>query len=144
MFHCFLRLAAMGTLTTDSLGQSSSVHGRFSVEIAADSAAPDGDGRFNLLEYALSGTNPLVAEGSIPIPAKIVASGSDGFLNVFVNVNATASDVALAVEFAPTPSGPWSVVSTYTTNPDGRRVYIDTTSVSAGTSRFYRIVVTPQ
>lgn len=111
---------------------------------AANDADPDRDGIANLLEYAISGSNPTVPSPAPTFTATTATSPSDGLVHARVSfaVSGSTSGVTLSVEFAADVAGPWTPVTTYTTAA-GLRTYEDPQPLPTGTSRFFRITVTP-
>lgn len=111
---------------------------------AANDADPDHDGIANLLEYAISGSNPTVPSPAPTFTATTATSPSDGLVHARVSfaVSGSTSGVTLSVEFAPDVAGPWMPVTTYTTAA-GLRTYEDPQPLPTGASRFFRIMVTP-
>jgi autotransporter-associated beta strand protein len=108
---------------------------------AADQADPDGDGRPNLLEYAL-GTEPLTGDPAPPVVLDR-APETDRLALTFHRV----ADPALTYEIraAPDPAGPWDEVvfsSTGTANTAGPITVEDPSPLVDHPRRFVRLFIT--
>lgn len=103
---------------------------------AANDADPDGDGRSNLLEYAL-GTEPLTADSGAP-----VTLGRSG--NVLTLSFSHVADATLVYSIQASDTlGSWTTVQTYPAfTTAGTQVYTDTVNVSTAQRRFLRLNVT--
>jgi len=110
--------------------------------LSGDLADPDGDGRANLLEFAL-GANPRLADASIgPGLQRDSAGGALRFVYRRQRDRALAL-VSYAVEYADSLSGPWQTQSGAEVVL-GAETTIETVAISLatpGTTRFWRLRV---
>ena len=116
--------------------------GAANTEFAADAADPDGDGRPNLLEYAL-GSDPTTSDTSSDPLLSLTPSFPHSLQLTFRRI----ADPALTytVRVAASPSGPWDGVvftSTGTDNTDGPLTVQDTAPLTSQATRFLRLFVT--
>ncbi|AKC81758.1 hypothetical protein IMCC26134_01345 [Verrucomicrobia bacterium IMCC26134] len=104
----------------------------------ANNADPDGDGRSNLLEYAL-GSDPMAANTNAPV----TLSTSGSFLTLAFN---TIADPSLSyVVQASSDLSTWAPAQTYTgLSSAGTITYTDTTTLGSTTRRFLRLSVSAQ
>ena len=108
---------------------------------ASDTADPDGDGRPNLLEYAL-GSSPTAADTEAALVPTLTPSDPRSLQLTFRRI----ADPALTytVRAAASPSGPWDEVvftSTGTDNTDGPLTVQDTVALTDQPGRFLRLFV---
>ena len=110
---------------------------------AAHDADPDGDGRANLLEFAL-GTEPALADGSTAATVALVgqAAGGGGYLELVANKPAAAAgQVSYAAEVS-SDLAAWT--GDVTVLADSATIFRarDNVALSGVSRRFIRLVVT--
>jgi hypothetical protein len=108
-------------------------------EDAAHDADPDGDGLFNLIEYAF-GTDPNISTPS-PVQVEISSDAGSDYLTIAVPKNPLAINVILAVEFSPDLlTGSWSSAGAVVLDENNNQIVIrDPVAVRDAARRFARV-----